>query len=520
MISADELLRRIRGAAKYLAGYEGDSDSETYLNIQKCLRGGWLFDLVAGEAARFYGIEPAALVINEDFVKDVDLRIEGIAKMIARRPEEVKEIIDRSHKELDDRLLKGYLGTAARHTQTDRIREGARDLKRHTDTDKIDEQAAKQSGPPRDDPMPDFDTQPHDESREVRDERIRLLFGAAAKRPAHELLVFAWCPPTHRVDRDRPGRLPQAIVDDFGTLSLDQLADCWIEVFAEIEKRDQAEVRCLFAGILRENGNKRLSEFWDPLAAVEDWIGTVGKKGADGQPFYKRVAFLYAEGLRYNAARILTQLGPRRLDQLAAEFVPKYAGHGGQSAKWDPGSLKKLLAEKSAKQAAKPLADSYKPSAEVDRWKDSVAAQRTAVEFQQLSHGLQPILKAGFAVWEKLAFLHCHCFGYKPELTADRYRGKSLEAMRIDLIFKFEDLWDLEEEQVVEAMWGLRNALIGLHVPATLGACAGEGCDLAQEVQAWSNKVREAVEPEFAHNDGVRLFALRHHLTSAKGACA
>lgn len=521
MTSPEELFARIKAAVRHLFGEMPDVTSLTYLRFQDRLRGGWLYDLVADVAAGHYGTRREAMILDEDLMRDVDLRIEGIAKVLARNPGDVPAIVERAQAELDDRIRNGYLATVASRVVSDQYRARSQQLQHQApiddieDDSRVQQQQVEPSGE-EDSPPGEEDGAPrHEESQAVRDERIKLLFGQDATNPAHQLIVAAWCPPRQRARGAHPGRTPEAMADDLATLSLNQLASAWVEMFAQREKRDPLEVQSLFAGMFSGDGTERLCRFWDPLAAVESWVEEVRAEPAKQKPFHMRIAYLYGVKLNYSTVRMVAQLGPRRLDQLAADFVPEYAHHAESTESKVRSDFRKLLAE--TNEGWMPLANKYKPYNKVSEWQATIYRHKTTLEFEQLKKGMSLILKAKLQPWKTLCFLHGPCLGRPAAAVAERFRLNSLQSMTLELVDEVTKIWQLHEDYVTEAVRGMGRSLILPGLPLSLQDCA-EGGDLAQAISDWNEEARRAVEPSFAETQGVRLFALRHNLPIAMEA--
>ncbi len=483
------------------------------------VRGGWLFELVIGAAAQYYGVKREGFILDEDIVQDVELRIRGLARVVAREPEDAGRIAALARKELDHRIRHGYLARVAMNVWRDLRKKEKRDQKRQ-----VSPAAANKTV------RAEWEREERRQEERIhnaeRDERLRLIFGPEAGSPAHEMLAFAWCPPRLGTDRSTTGRTPQAMVEDLATLTLAQLAHAWVQCFAEIERRDPGEVRDLFAGMLERAGGERLFEFWDPLDTIDGWVEKVraaaGGSSIRRKPLHVRLAYLYKRELGYTTERIAAQLGLRRLDELAAQFVWEYAERGRRSLDEVHAELEPFLAHSG--KAAGPLSESYKPHRKVVHWTQSVSRQARAAEVRQLQNGLRLIVSSGGEPWKAMAFLHCHCLGRTPHYIAKKYGSQPLGAMREGLIRDFAELWDTSQDYVQAATRALGWELLKRDTPQTPEACAGRERDLVEALEAWSEEVLAAVRPRFAGEPRLRLFALRHGLPpgtgTAEGAAA
>jgi|ERR1039458_2547018 DNA-directed RNA polymerase specialized sigma24 family protein len=520
MNSLYDLLLHIRRAFGIPDARRPEVESLTDEKFRARVRGGWLFDLVIGAAAQYYGIKREDYILDEDIVQDVELRIKGLARVVARETEDTGKIAALARKELDHRIRRGYLARMAMNVWRDLRKKETRDQKRQADPADADKNLhadweRKQHRP--EDPIPDVE----------RDERLRLIFGPEAASPAHEMLAFAWCPPRFGADRSTTGRTPQAMVEDLATLTLSQLADSWVQCFAQIERRDPADVESLFKGMTDKANSTRLFEFWDPRDAIEAWVESVqteiaGEGCIRTIPLHMRAAYLYSRKLGYTTERIAAQMGVRRLDQLTADFATEYAARVHQTADEVRSEFEPFLAYTG--KATDPLSKSYKPHRKVVHWTQNVSRRARAAEFKQLKGGLQLIVSGRIEPWKVMAFLHCHCLSKTPHLIAKKYRSQPLQSMKDGLIRDFAERWDTIQDYVHASLRTLGRKLIKPDTPRTLEACAGKDSDLVEELQAWSEEVLTAVGPEFARAPGLRLFALRHRLPpgtgTAQGAAA
>ena len=470
-------------------------ESRTDEKFRADVRGGWLFELVVGTAAQHYGVERERYVLDEDIVEDVKLRIEGIAKVIARAPEDAAKIADLARAELDHRIARGYLARMAWNVLRDLRREKTRERKRQgsaADTEKVDYTKWRREERDREEPIPAAE----------RHERLRLSFGPGAKGPAHEMLVFLW----------GPGRASQELVEDLATIPLTELADAWVQCFIETERREPACVEGLFRGMTEKakKSGGQLFEFWDPLKTIDGWVEEVRTKVVGGAcvpdtPLHMRVAYLYQREFGYTTGRIAAQLGLRRVDRLAGDFAPEYAERKGH----EPGKeFGPFLAH--ANDAAGPLAYEYKPHDRVAEWQRNVARRANSAECKQLESGIGLIVSGRHKPWKAMAFLHCHCLRRTPHFVAEKYGPRPLPFMRDGLVPDFAQRWAARPDRVRAWLRTLSPQLIVTPFP-TLEACS-EGRDLVAALQGWSDEVLAAVGPKFAGNPGLRLFALRHRL--------
>lgn len=498
-----KLLSIVKGAvrhARIAPDQHPEVESLTAKKFIERVRGGWLFGLVIQVAAGYYGEKPESYQLDEDIVRDVNLRIEGLARVVARTPENASTIAALAREELDHRIQHGYLVVMAKNESRNLVRKEQQERTRQADPVKADDAAylafirAKR---PTEQPI----------SGAERYEKIRLTFGPEAGSPAHELLAFAW-------DFDRT---PQAIVEDLGTLTLAQLAGAWVQLFAEIEQRDLGEVEELFEGMTRQAAHQRLFEFWDPLDTIGRWIQKVSaelaKRGRTRHSLRMRVAYLYNIELQYTTWRIAAQLGFRRVDQLAADFAPEYASRTQRTAEEVRRKFAPLLQED--KTAAEPLSDAFKPHTKVIEWQWNVRRRLERAEHEQLESGLRLILSSGIEPWKTMAFLHCHCLGKTPNLIAQRYGTQPLKSMREGLHQDFAKRWEVSPEYVKRSLSTLGQALLAAGPSLTLQACIRKDADLVRELQVWKREVLAAVEAKFAVEPRLRLFALRHNLPPA-----
>ena len=491
-----ELWRYIR-RAKIPEQWRSEVESRTDEKFRAEVRGGWLFDLVMGVAAQFYGVERERFVLDEDIVADVELRIEGIAKVVARTPKDAAKIADLARKELAHRISGGYLARMAWNMLRDLWREQKRERERQgspADAEKVD--YTKWMWEERDTQEP--------VSAAERHERVRLTFGPKAKSPAHEMLVFAW----------GPGRTAPALVEDLATITLSELADAWVQCFAEIENRDSTYVAGLLKGMTdkAQASNRPLFEFWDPLKTIDGWVQEVEAEIAGGacspqSPLHMRVAYLYQRKLDYKAGRIAAQLGLRRVDQLAADFAPEYAKRVGRE-KAVRRRFGRFLAQ--ANDAAEPLGYLYKPHDKVAEWQRNVSRRANSAECKQLENGIRLIVSSGSKPWQVMAFLHCHCLRKTPNFVAEKYGPKPLPFMRDGLIPDFAPRWEADPDRVRAWLRALGPQFIVTPHP-TLEACSG-GRNLVAALQGWSDEVLAEVGTKFRGRADVRLFALRCRL--------
>ncbi|HXM40357.1 MAG TPA: hypothetical protein VN924_03850 [Bryobacteraceae bacterium] len=505
-----DLLSHIRPTRRIPEEFRPDVEGQTVEKFLTRVRGGWLFELVIRAAAQYYGIERDRYVVAEDIVEDVELRIKGLARVIARDPKDAVEIASLARQELDRRIQGGFLAQMAWNVFRDLWRKMKREQKRQgsaADAEKAAQGEWERKKRNQEAPIPDAE----------RDERLRLVFGPGAASAPHEMAAFAW----------GPGRTPRALVEDLATLTLSQLADAWVQCFAEIEQRDRAEVESLFEGLKNKATSERLFEFWDPLKTIDGWVESVQAEivrqgSASKKPLHMRVAYLYQQKLAYTTERIAAQLGLRRLDQLAADFAPLYAKRVRRDADDVRAEFQPLLAHANA--AAKPLGYIYKPHDKVLDWQYNVRRRARAAESEQLKDGLRLIVSGGIEPWKVMAFLDCHCLRKTPHLIAEKYGFQPLTAMKDGLIADFAEKWGASPDYVRASLSALGRRLIEPRTPKNLEACASEDRDLTRELQHWSEEVLAIVRPKFARESGLRLFALRHRLpaaaTGAEGAAA
>lgn len=490
--------------------YRADVESRTVERFLARLRGGWLFELVLRAAAGYYGVPRDGYILDQDIVKDVELRIEGLARVVARDPKDADKIADLARQQLESRIRGGLLSRMAWNLFLDMWRKMKRERKREAGfemAERAAENSRRNAQRGEEEPIPDAE----------KYERLRLTFGPKATSPAHEMVAFAW----------GPGRTPQAMVEDLATLTVAQLADSWIQCFAEAEHHDPAAVESLFQGMKDTAGSEKLCEFWDPRAAVDGWVAQVQSQIAAGartpkSPLHKRVAYLYRRKLPYTTERIVAQLGLWRLDRLTAEFVPRYAKYAGRDPKAVDAEFKVFLAHTNAPD--KPLAYLYKPHDHVEDWQYNVRRRAAAAELAQLKRGLRIVVSGRLEPWRAMAFLLCHCLGKTPHFVADKYGSQALKSMRDGLVHDFARRWDADPGDVRAAIAPLSRDLIKPGTPPTLEACPRQDDDLVGQLPAWRDEVLAVVGPKFAVAPDLKLFALRHRLPhgagSPKGASA
>jgi hypothetical protein len=502
----DDLVFYIRRAQGIPDAWRSEVENLTHEKFRSRARGGWLLDLVIGAAAEFYGIDRGAYVLDADIVKDVELRIEGLARVVAREGKDAGEIAALARKELDRRIRDGYLARMARNVWRDLWRHEKRQEKLEGDPAKADKAAYTNWARKPQYPearIPDAE----------RDERLRMVFGPGSAGPPHEMLAFAWL----GMDRSTTGRTPQAVVEDLATLTLPQLAESWVQCFAAIEEREPAEVEALFKGMIdKARGRpKRFFKYWNPLVTIDRWVIKVEETDISDpnrtrkQPLHMRIAYLYKTKLGYSTERIAAELGPRRLDQLLADFVPEFADRESRMPERVRAELERFL--EPTNKGTEPLSRLYKPHRKVINWQYNVSRRIRTAEYSQLRLALGIIVSERIEPWKIMAFLHCRCLGKTPLSVAKEYGPKPLDFMRDGLVREFAERWDSTPDYVRRSIPSLIRMLLAQDKPPSLETCPRE-LDLAEALRAWSEEVRKAVEHEFGSNPSLRLFALRHGL--------
>jgi putative toxin-antitoxin system antitoxin component (TIGR02293 family) len=121
MSSFDDLVSLIRPPKSIPGGFGSDAEGQTVKRFLERMRGGWLFELVIRAAAQYYGVERARYVLDEDVAKDVELRIEGLARVVTRDLNDADEIAYLAREELDRRVRGGFLSQIARNVLRERL---------------------------------------------------------------------------------------------------------------------------------------------------------------------------------------------------------------------------------------------------------------------------------------------------------------------------------------------------------------------------------------------------------------
>jgi DNA-directed RNA polymerase specialized sigma24 family protein len=488
-------------------------ENQTELKFVASLRAGWLLDMIVRAAAQLGGVTPEAYFLDEDLIRDVEIRIWGLARVLARNPDDddnVKAIAALARAELEYRVKGPYLATMLGNAWRDFLRKTRDERDREAGPDHIDNPRNVTPPPP---PGPAT-------SSEELEEKFRLLFGAAAKSEAHELLALVWS----SKDRSAESRTPQSLVEDLATLTLPELSESWVQYFAKVEERDPADVERLFQGMLDKSRicPNRLYEYWDPVNTVRRWAEemekTVRLKPAEcipRQPVPKRVAYLYLRYLDYSPTRVVAEFGPLRADRLLADFAPEYAAVRRTNLESVRSKFAPFMLTSEAKAAL--FRDSYQPHMKIADWKYNVSRRFRAIECKQFGKSLRIICAAQAEPWKIMAFLHCHCLGSEPRSVVQEHR--SLKSMKEALIpaFATSKHWEasVSEPWVKKSIGALTRKLVGWEGRALqdFSKSGNIGHDLSQ----WSGELLEAVSPAFVRNDQVRLFAIRHRIPFSTG---
>ena len=157
------------------------------------------------------------------------------------------------------------------------------------------------------------------------EERIHLMYEASKDSPA-EALAFGYC--------DQLDRTPTAFVLDLGELTLNELAGGLARQYSERVGIGLSETKALmgplFSSLRGAAGRRRLKEHWaTPVREVEGMAEEVAKRQVAGESSEEkpeaRIAYAYVKLLGYTPSQVVAELGPLGLDQLAADFVVKYA---------------------------------------------------------------------------------------------------------------------------------------------------------------------------------------------------
>lgn len=470
--------------------------------LRSRIRGGWMFDLVLTAAARYYEVEREAFGVTEDIGEDAELRIAGLSKVVAKNPEDADGIAALAREELSRRIRGGYIGRMTRNVWRDFLRRQTRELRREADPEKADKVIHANWSRHGAAARPVHSAE--------RDERMRLTFGTGATSPAHELVAYAWCPPRAAGVTSGESRTPQAFVEDFASFSIDEAGRAYIDSFAEATGRDAREVVRLFGGLLTGGqGRRRMWERWDTAAAIEEWVEEVRSEGGAGKPLHMRVAWLYRDKLGYSPARIVAELGMRRLDSLAADFAPLYAALEGRSRDEVAREFGDLL--ETGKNSDQPLNYRFKPHRKVNHWQFNVSRRTRAAEMKQLKHALRVVGGRAVESWKILAFLACHCLGRTPHSIVRDFGRRPLRALKDSVAGGLAEIWDTAPEQVHAALVPLSRALNRVGVPGTLEACFGSE-DAVAQIQAASRETLDGVARNFVGMPELRLFAIRHRI--------
>ena len=490
-------LPRIIGEAKLPKGApRAEVAGLAYEKFLKNLRGGWLLDFVLDIAAKYYKVDRSRLVVREDILEDFELRIGGLAKVIARDSKDVDKIVALATAELDSRIRGNYLATLVFNV--------GRDLRRQF-------ASSRSQGGGEDIPEKDIPDDPEHTSWTLdaeTEERLKLALGAGARSQAHEMHAFAWS----GLGEKTAGRMPQAISEDLGGIRLDALAEAWRHTFAGGTDRPHSQNDDLFAGLLAKSRGsaRRMADYWEPAETVEAWVKSIDKAAAEnpqlipGKALHLRIAWLYRRKLSYTAERIVAELGPQRPDRLLAEFVAEFVEHSGLSRERVKEDLAPFLNDQGDIREA--LSYDFKPYRKVKHWSGEVVRRRRAAELRQLRGGLKIVFSSGFPLWQAMAFLFCRGLGKTPAAVAATFGARPLEFMKAALVEELKERWRSPQS-------GIENALRGLARPVSLNRTLRDHAgseDLSAELRRRSDEVFDAVKGRLTGNPSLRLYAIRH----------
>jgi hypothetical protein len=516
--------------AKTLRGVAPDVQDEiaqrAYLKMSHELLGPLLFTLVKNVAVQFYQEHGGALA--EDLNDGLGRRILGIARVIAQDLEDAEEIAVRAHGRLRELIEGPYLRTVVRN-EANTILGSDRSTVALVDAESVAD-APNGESPTPDGAIiaPSHRARPEEiPPKRVIEERLRLVFGADAS-PSYEAIGYGY--------NVHLGRQPASIVAELATITVSDLAASLIAQYSEASGLPRAYVRTLCGGLARlqasPDGGRKLPEYWDPLLVVAGWVADVAQhvpeSGADGCPIpestvavkkppHRRLGYLFACHLGHQPPKIVAELGPRTLEELAVKFETRYANDNG----WDRTRLRACfgrMLDVPKKVAPNSLSSYFTPNHTVSDWVFNVRRRFKEAELDQLQEGLRLICSAEeCASHELMVFLLVHCLEWKASRVVRLFGGQTLSEMSHQLEVVFADCWEVEPERAHRCLAPLRHRLqMGTPRVTLLRECAQDWPHAAEtELAHWRSKVLQAVRPLFDQSGPV-LFAYQHKLLRAE----
>jgi len=438
--------------------------------------GGWLFNLVRHSASEHYRDAGGAFV--EDLA-EVDLRIDGIAKMLARDPDHAELIAERARKMLRERTTGPYFYKVAWRSFLDILRVRRRSVPLKGDV--ASRQAAVGAG------LLDPNTAP--KLREL----LMTRRGLRRAKP-YELSVFAW----HRY----AGRRPAGIVAEFATLTSGALARSMIRILTNEmaeEEGAQSLIAALQESTTQEFADRRLQDIWDPVRKVDLWIRTEPQPGRE-MKLHERLSQVFATSLGYDAGSIVAELGELTLGELAARAWASLPLRNGR-----PQSFAVPATAANVR-----LSAFFGPRNVVGDWSFKVARSLCREAWHQAREGTGLILfHHEFAPHELLAFLVSISPGARLPDMAREFRNQPLAALEAAVERRFAWHWFCPLEEATKWFRSLR--LRCSSEKRNLSAVTGAS-DLTDSLARSRDKVWNAVMRDFENPDVTPLFAFRHGL--------